>query len=276
MSSHTRYILLASFILCQLAGCHTPETSPRSTEASLTVFAAASLADAFTEIAQDFERKTPGVRVRLNLAGSQQLARQIIQGAPSDVFASANQFQMQKAIESGRIEQKSTKPFVKNHLVVIGPKSHTQAVHTLADLTQPGLSIILADEAVPAGAYSRVFLENASRSIDPTFASQVLANVVSFELNVRSVLTKVALGEADAGIVYLSDLIDANNLDILPIPDSLNVEAYYPIAPLKDSTQPVLANSFIAFVHSQDGQDILASYGFDTRIHPHQPTSIPE
>jgi molybdate transport system substrate-binding protein len=219
-------------------------------------------------MATSFEKQHPEIEVVLNLAGSQQLAQQLVLGAPADVFASANEPQMQVAISGGRIVSGAPVPFARNRLVVVAPVSNPASLNRLQDLAKPGLHLVLADDAVPVGRYARRFLENASRdaAFDPSYGQTVLANVTSFELNVRSALTKVALGEADAGIVYTSDLAGAGARQVvrLDIPDALNAVAVYPIAPVADSAHPELAAAFIAFVCSAVGQAILARYGFDT------------
>ena len=245
---------------------HPGDSAIRSSDITLTVFAAASLSEAFTEISSTFEKQHPGVKVLLNLAGSQQLAQQIKLGAPADVFASANQQQMQLIIGSGRVDSAAPQPFTRNHLVVIAPRNGSPAIRSLSDLATLDPRIIMADEAVPAGHYSRQFLNKASLLMGASYATRVLSNVVSYELNVRSVLTKISLGEADAGIVYASDLMRAENIFSIPIPDSLNADAIYPIAPLSDSAYPELASAFITFVKSPAGQAILAAHGFETML----------
>lgn len=231
----------------------------------LTVFAAASLTDAFDEIATVFEAANPGVEITFNFAGSQQLAAQINEGAPADVFASANRSQMDVAIEGSRVISGAPRTFVRNRLVVITPADNPAGITSLRDLTKPGLRLILADKAVPVGQYSLDFLAKASALPEYTasYSPTVLANVVSYEENVRSVLTKVALGEGDAGIVYTTDAaLDAANIQQIAIPDELNTIASYPIAPIADSPNPALAQAFIEFVLAPAGQQILAKYGF--------------
>ena len=233
---------------------------------TLTVFAAASLTNAFAEIGRDFEASHPGVRVTFNFAGSQQLAQQLAQGAPGDVFASANQQQMNAAVDSGRIATDTVQTFVQNRLVVIFPEDNPADIGQLQDLTKPGLKLILAAAEVPVGQYSLDFLDKAGQdtAFGIDFKENVLANVVSYEENVRSVFTKVALGEADAGIVYSSDVVGAGSGRVgkLNIPDPLNTVAGYPIAAIDDSNQPDLVHAFIAFVLSPAGQQILSDYGF--------------
>ena len=241
-------------------------TEPAETEAetTLTVFAAASLTDAFGEIATAFSAANPGVSVAFNFAGSNQLATQIGEGAPADVFASANRKQMDAAIETGRIDADAPQVFVTNRLVVVVPADNPAGIVELTDLAQPDTIVVLAAEEVPAGQYALEFLGKASDAagFGSTFGDDVLANVVSYEENVRSVLNKVALGEADAGIVYTSDAISEPGVTTIEIPEELNVLAEYPIAALNDSAFGEEAAAFVAFVLSPEGQDTLARYGF--------------
>lgn len=235
--------------------------------ANLTVFAAASLTDAFNEIGQNFSTEHPGVTFTFNFAGSQQLAQQLGQGAPADIFASANKKQMEVTIvEAGRVISGTERTFVRNRLVVIYPADNPAGLAQLQDLTQPGLKIVLAAKEVPVGQYSLDFLNKVvtDPAFSPTYMDDVLKNVVSYEENVRSVLAKVALGEADAGIVYTSDISgpEADKVGRLNIPDQVNVIASYPIATISDSAYPTQAQAFVEFVLSPAGQEVLARYGF--------------
>jgi len=233
-------------------------------EATLTIFAAASLTDAFGEIGQAFEAANPGVTLAFNFAGSNQLATQIGAGAPADVFASANAAQMDVAVESGRVDPDAAQIFVTNRLVVVYPADNPAGIAELPDLAAPDTLIVLAAEEVPVGRYSLEFLDLAAA--DPAFGASfkegVLNNVVSYEENVRSVLNKVALGEADAGIVYASDLTGVDGVASLEIPDALNVLAEYPIAALNDSAHGDVAAAFVTYVLGSEGQAVLADYGF--------------
>jgi molybdate transport system substrate-binding protein len=232
----------------------------------LNVFAAASLTESFNEIGKLFEANHPGVTVVFNFSGSQQLTQQINEGAPADVFASANKKQVDAVIEAGGIISGTQQTFAKNRLVVIFPKDNPAGLKELKDLSNSGLKLVFAAEEVPVGGYSLDFLDQASSdsAFSTSFKDDVLANVVSYEDNVKAVLTKVALGEADAGIVYTSDISgkDASKVGRLDIPDALNVIASYPIAPIKDSKNPEMAQAFIDLVLSQDGQELLAKYNF--------------
>ena len=174
---------------------------------------------------------------------------------------------MQVAIIGGAVAAGSQQTFVKNRLVVITPKNNPANLHSLQDLAKPGVKLVLAAQAVPVGQYALTFLSKASA--DPSFGTgyqaAVLKNVVSYEQDVATVFTKVQLGEADAGIVYTSDVAtQADAVGSIAIPDALNSIATYPIAPITQSPQLVLAKQYIAYVLSATGQAILAKYGFIT------------
>ena len=241
-----------------------PEATPEPVE--LTVFTAASLTEAFTELGEQFEAQHPGATIVFNFAGSNQLAEQINQGAPAYVFASANRAQMQVAIDGGRIVSGTQQTFVRNRLVVIYPKDNPAGLATLQDLAKPGVKVVFAAKEVPVGQYSLDFLDKAAQdaAYGITFKEGLLANVVSYEENVRAVLSKVALGEADAGIVYTSDISgdNADQVGRIDIPDPLNTIATYPIAVLNDSPHPESAQAFVDLVLSPEGQAVLERYGF--------------
>jgi molybdate transport system substrate-binding protein len=262
----TKSILFTSIcvlLLFCITGCSSNTKADEPT--TLNVFAAASLTEAFTELGQAFEAENPNANVAFNFAGSQQLAQQINEGAPADVFASANQKQMNAAITSERIPSDEVQIFAHNRLVVVYPSENPADIQQLQDLVNDDLKLVLADESVPVGQYSLDFLDKASQDAEfnTTFKTDVLDNVVSYEVNVKSVLNKVALGEADAGIVYSSDVIgpNAEKVNRLEIPDELNVIATYPIAALNDSQNVELAQAFVEFVLSDQGQTILSEYG---------------
>ena len=253
-----------------LASCTPqPATAPEITPAEpaeLIIFAAASLVGPFSEIGELFEASHFGDSVLFNFAGSQALAQQINEGAPADVFASANQTQMVAAIDSGGVAAGTQQVFAMNRLVVIFPTENPGDLAALLDLAKPGLKLVLAAQDVPVGRYSLDFLEKtvADPAYGESFKDAVLTNVVSYEDNVKAVLAKVALGEADAGIVYTSDISGAaaDKVDWLDIPDALNMIAAYPIAPVTGSKNLELAQAFIGLVLSPEGQAILAAYNF--------------
>lgn len=260
--------MLLSACTLQAAGTSisTPVQLTQPKAITLNVSAAASLTASFGEIGKAFEVDNSGVTVTFNFAGSQQLASQINNAAPADVFASANQAQMDVVVASGRIDAGAIKPFVKNRLVVIYPSSNPAGIQTLNDLSMPGLKLVLADQSVPVGQYSQNFLDKAVQEpvLGNGYKEAVLKNVVSYEQDVKAVLTKVILGEADAGIVYTTDAATDTDGKIarLAIPDDLNVVAVYPIAVIKDSAVLTTAQAFIDYVLSPAGQKILAQYGF--------------
>ncbi len=264
-------ILPFILISIMLAVACTPQAAPAlsrpaSKPATLTVLAAASLSESFSEIGALFESQHPSVTVAFSFAGSQQLAQQLGQGADADVFASASQKSMQAVIDEKRVNTADAKIFIKNRLVVIFPASNPAGLSELKDLARARVKLDLADKSVPVGQYALEFLEKAAAdpSYGSTFKDEVLKNVVSYEENVKLVFTKVALGEADAGIVYVTDInpAAADRVGKIDIPDALNVIAEYPIAPIADSRHADLAKAFIKLVLSADGQAVLAKYGF--------------
>jgi molybdate transport system substrate-binding protein len=228
--------------------------------AVLRVFAAASLVDAFQEIAHDFEVAHPGTRVQLNLAGSQQLATQIEQGASADVFTSADQRWMDYLKERSLLAG-DPEVFAHNRLVVIVPRTNPARIARLQDLARPGVKLVLGAEAVPVGAYSREVIRRLAKSegFVPAYATRVLANVVSEEENVKSVVGKVQLGEADAGLCYQSDVTPpvARFVRVLEIPDAANVLATYPIAVVANAPAGERARAFVSYVRSPEGQRAL-------------------
>lgn len=263
------FILIAAASACSAPAAINPasealagEPTSASETVTLTVFAAASLADAFDEIGQNFERDHPGLQVKFNYGGSQTLRTQIEQGASADVFASANQNEMDTLIRSNFVMTGSSQLFLSNMLVAVTPAANPAGVSALADLAKPGLKLILAAKEVPAGNYSLQVLEKLETSLGGGYKEKVLANVVSYENDVKQVLSKIQLGEADAGIVYLSDTVAVPMLKKIEIPVKDNVIAHYPLAVLDHSKQPILARAFVAFVLSGSGQAVLTKWGF--------------
>lgn len=227
----------------------------------LTVFAASSLTDVFEEIGAAFEKSNPGVTVQFNFAGSQQLGLQLNQGARADVFATADLKSMEVIKE---LQSKSPQVFAHNRLVVIVPAANPAQVRELHDLAKAHLKLVVAAASVPVGYYTLQVLDKASA--DPSFGAlykaNVLKNVVSLETNVRQVVTKVSLGEADAGIVYATDAATAKNVAVIGVPESFNVIADYPLVVLNNAPQPQLAQAFVDLLLAPDGQAVLKKYGF--------------
>jgi molybdate transport system substrate-binding protein len=236
-----------------------------SLSGQVTVFAAASLTDAFKEIAQQFQSQHPRVTFTFNFAGSPTLRTQLAQGAKADVFASADEPNMQGAIQDGTIAGQP-KIFARNALVIIVPADNTADITGLKDLAKSGLKLVIEQKDVPAGNYARQVLANASK--DPgygsDFSTRVLANTVSEETNVKSVLSKVALGEADAGFVYRTDVTPdyRSKVKIIDLPDQFNVIARYPIALVMNAPNAQAGQAFIDYVLSPAGQAVLQKWGF--------------
>ncbi|MGE5333854.1 MAG: molybdate ABC transporter substrate-binding protein [Nitrososphaerota archaeon] len=256
----------AMAVLLTLAACgSSPATSATGQPVKLTVFAAASLKGAFTDIATAYRKTHPDVAITLNFAGSDTLAQQINQGAPADLFASANATQMSVAVKSGAIDGNAVKTFAHNRLVIIYPAANPAHIQTLRDIARPGVKLALATRTVPVGQYALDFLDKASAdpAYGPSYKAQALKNVVSYETDVKAVLAKVALGEADAGIVYTTDAASASGkVGTVPIPDALNSIATYPIGVVNSSPHAAAARDLLAYILSADGQAILARYGF--------------
>ena len=234
--------------------------------ATLRVLAAASLAEAFRDVALAFESENPGVKVKLDFGGSQRLRSQVEFGARADVFASADQLQMDLLLAAD-LTAGTAIDFAANTLVIIAiPEGR---VGQLADLVRPKVRLALAHRGVPVGSYSRQVLRNladdGSLGLGSRFDDAVLANLVTEEPNVRTVAQKVALGEVDAGIVYQTDIAfarGAGGVRVIPIPAAANVSVRYPIAVLREAPEPELARAFVQFVMSEEGQRHLKEHGF--------------
>lgn len=224
-------------------------------EDQITVFAAASLTESFTELARLFEDRHPVVTVRLSFGPSDALATQIIEGAPADVFASASPVWIEAVDREGPGAESET-DFARNRLVVITPEDDPAGVGSIEDLATPGLRLVLAAQDVPVGAYAREVLERAGVS------AGALANIASNEEDVKAVVQKVVLGEADAGIVYVTDVAGEAAVDLraVAIPDEVNVIATYPIAVVSEGS--TWAEEFVDLVTGAEGRRVLRGHGF--------------
>ncbi|CAN5870651.1 molybdate ABC transporter substrate-binding protein [soil metagenome] len=223
-----------------------------ATTGEVTVFAAASLTDAFTEIGDAVEAAHPELEVTFNFAGSQQLATQIAQGAPADVFASADQRQVDLVVAAG-LADGDPAVFAHNRLEIVVEPGNPRDIATLGDLARDDVTVVVAAEQAPAGRYARTALGRAGVTLSPA----------SLETDVRGVLTKVALGEADAGIVYASDVVAAGDrVDGVAIPDDRNVVATYPISLISGAPNLDAGRLFIAAVRSEAGRATLERHGF--------------
>lgn len=221
-------------------------------DGSITVFAAASLTDAFGEIGDAFTQAHPDVTVDLNLTGSQALREQILSGAPGDVFASANASNMDQVVEAGAADDPEV--FAHNALEIAVPAGNPAGVDGLDAFGDADLLVGLCAVEVPCGEFGRQVLEDAGVTPAPD----------TEEPDVRSLLTKVAEGDLDAGLVYRSDVLSAgDDVEGIEVPADVNVIADYPVATLTGSSEPEIAAAFVEFVLSDDGAAILGSWGFD-------------
>lgn len=224
----------------------------RTNAAEITVSAAASLTAAFGAIAEAFGKAQPAVVVRTNFAGSSTLVQQIREGAPVDVFASADESNMAKLVAAGEVAGTPV-VFARNRLAILVARGNPKKIGGIADLAKPGLLVSLCAPGVPAGKYAREIFAKAG----------VVVPESSQELDVKAVVSRVVLGEADAGIVYTTDVLAAGEkVEAVAIPDALNVVARYPVAVLVHAKQPDLARALVAYLVSSDGQTILQRFGF--------------
>jgi len=248
-------LLLVALLLSTTACSEDPfkeESDGQPTQVTLTVFAAASLKAAFTEIGQKFEAENPGVTVTFNFAGSSDLVAQIQQGAPADVFASADTKNMDIAVTANLLDGRAEN-FATNTLEIATPPDNPANIRSLDDLAAPGVKVVLCAEQVPCGSAAAKVEQAAGVDIKP----------VSEEQSVTDVLGKVISGEADAGLVYVTDVKAAGDkVHGVEFPESAEAVNTYPIASLKGSIGNGLAEHFIAFVTGPEGQAVLAAAGF--------------
>jgi molybdate transport system substrate-binding protein len=253
--------LVAVAALVGLLGSPRPATAVPPPARELVVFEAASLKDVFAKLAQRFEKANAGVKVVTNAAGSQELRAQIEHGAAADVIASADRKHMDALAKLGLVIAPSV--FTCNEPVVVVRAALAASIKSLADLPRVE-RIVIGTPEVPIGAYTLQILDKAAAKHGGDFRRRVQAKVASRELNVRQVLAKVVLGEADAGVVYRSDAIAAGGgkVAVVSIPPQLNVVAEYPIAALEAAPHPDLARRFIDLVESPAGTAALREAGF--------------
>ncbi len=282
----TRSLLLTALVLAALlcaAGCTgtgngtatpTSTTVPATTAAvtttvpssELTVFAAASLKDAFTEMGRLYEANHTGTKIVLNFDGSQVLRTQLGQGAYADVFASANWAQMNLSKGDGRMINETVTLFCHNRLAILVPAANPAKIAGLEDLANQGVKVVIGTPDVPVGSYARQLLNKTvnDSAFGPDFRTKVLANVVSEETNVNQLATKIVLGEADAGIAYASDVPAAQieKVTVIELPTAYQVIADYPIGLVQDTGDRATSQEFIDFVLSDAGQQTMQRFGF--------------
>ena len=252
---------LAAFtalVVAGLVGCGDRDdtagagSSSSGVTGTVTVFAAASLTGSFTQLGEDFEAANPGSTVTFSFAGSSALATQINEGAPADVFASASPATMKTVVDAGNADGTPT-TFVKNQLVIAVPKGNPEGVQGLSDLARPDMKVALCAPQVPCGAAARKALESAGVSLTP----------VTLEQDVKAALSKVTLGEVDAGLVYRTDAkAAAADVDAIEFPQSASAINDYPIVVVKDAPNMAGAEAFVAYVLSDKGTAVLTQAGF--------------
>lgn len=254
----TRLAVLAVVALLGLTGCGDDTAAPAANASGsgatggVTVFAAASLTESFTQIGRDFETANPGAKVTFNFAGSSQLATQINQGAPADVFASASPATMKTVTDAGSADGIAV-TFVKNQLVIAVPKGNPKGVTGLAGLTTPGMKVALCAEQVPCGGAARKALDTAGVKLTP----------VTLEQDVRAALSKVKLGEVDAALVYRTDAkAAASDVDGIEFPESAGAINDYPLVVLKNAPNRTAARAFVTYLQSDRGRTVLTAAGF--------------
>lgn len=235
--------------LLVLTACSGSSNADGST---LTVSAAASLTESFTELATQFEADHPGTTVRLNFGGSSSLAEQVVSGAPVDVFASASRTTMDTVVQAGAAADDAP-TFTTNSMTIAVPSANRANLTSIADLAKPGVRVAECAPEVPCGAAARKTLQNAGVAVTP----------VTLDPDVKTVLGRVAAGEVDAGLVYVTDIRTAN-VAAVPIPAEIAATNEYAITVVKASPQQDLARQFVDFVTGPTGQQVLATYGFGT------------
>jgi molybdate transport system substrate-binding protein len=258
IKKHVFVALIAALVLASSAGF---AEEPKE----LTIFTAASLTGAFGEIGQLYKNET-NIEVAFNFDGSQALRTQLENVAYGDVFASANKKQMNAVKNDGLMNNSSVVIFTKNKLSLIVPKDNPAKIGNLSDLAKPGLKIVMGTKDVPVGDYALQIIDRLGNdsAYGPDYKARVMANIISQETTVNYVVTKVALGEADVGFAYVSDVTKdlASKIDKVDIPDEYNVIAEYPIGIVKESRYPAQSQDFINLVTSEQGKAILEKYGF--------------
>jgi molybdate transport system substrate-binding protein len=244
--------LVPTMLIAGLLGCGPKSPPPAQAAGKVVVFAAASLKPAFTQIGDQFKTQNPGSTVDFEFAGSSELATQVAQGATADVFASADTAQMNTVGKAGLLAGDPTN-FASNTLVIVTAPGNPKGVGSFGDLTKPGLAVVICQKPVPCGSATQRLEDSTGVRLHP----------VSEELNVTDVLNKVTTGQADAGLVYVTDAHSAGNtVSTVNFPEAAGAVNVYPIEVLKNAPQPALARKFADLVTGDTGRNILAQLGF--------------
>lgn len=256
-----RAALMAAILLLALPACSSARAADGAPTGHLQVFAAASLTNVLPRIAQAFTRTHPGTSFSFDFAGTDTLTAQIEQGAPADVFIGASVSYGTELFGKGLVDRPV--PLCTNSLILIVPAADPAHISSLRDLARPGIKLVIGDATVPVGVYTRTVLANLDTAYGRDYSSRVLANVVSDETDVTSVLAKVQLGEADAGFVYVTDAMSAGTgVRRIQLPAAAQATATYPVAAVKASGDPSEAEAFVRFLLGADAQSMLRTAGF--------------
>ncbi|WP_058046135.1 molybdate ABC transporter substrate-binding protein [Streptomyces roseifaciens] len=240
-------LLAGTMLIPLLAACGSEDKADAKNETTLTVLAAASLTDVFKQAGQAYEKEHPGTKVKFSFAGSQELAAQVRQGAPADALVTADT----KTMQDLKSETNTPKVIAKNRLTIATAKNNPKNIKALSDLSRSDLKVVLAAPEVPVGRYSKKVLDQQHVTVKP----------VSQEPSVRAVLSKVTLGEADAGIVYVTDAAK-DKVATVTVPDEQNAVASYPAATLKGSKHAQQADDFVKWLGTDEAQKLLRAAGF--------------
>jgi molybdate transport system substrate-binding protein len=269
---------LALMLIIILSGCSSPTpaaiattaplatatTAPTAAPQSVTlkIFAPSTFTDAAKEINTAFEAANPGVKVAVEFGHSPTQRLQFTQGATGDVFVTASQKDMDDAVTDQTVASGKNKIFATNQLVVILPEKNAANIQKLEDLANPGVRVLVAVVDTPIGKVTQDMLDKWDKKFGPGYKAKVTANVVSNESGVKPIVSKIKLGEADAGIVYVTDAASASELKTITIPAELNMVTQLNVAPITKAANPDKAASFTAYLASSEGQAILKKWGF--------------
>ncbi len=265
-------VLMLFFLIfaLTLSACSTPTQAVSPTDAatalpkvvSLKIFAPSSLTDAAKELTAAYETANAGVKVAIEFGHSPTQRLQFAQGAVGDVFITASQKDMDDAVVDKTVAEGNPRIFATNQLVVILPANNPANIQNLEDLAKPGMRLLVAVADTPIGTVTLNMLDKWDKKFGPGYKDKVLANVVSNEAGVKPIVAKIKLGEADAGIVYLTDTASAPELKTILIPNELNMNTQLNVAPIVKAANPEHAASFTAYLMSAEGQTILKKWGF--------------
>ncbi len=262
------FAIVLTVSLVVLAGCKPVTPAPTSQEAApaasaaITAFAPSVLGDAVKQLGAGFEATQGDVKVQLEIGHTPTQRTQIEEGATPDVFFAAGKADIEALAQQNLIAADQIKPLARNQLIVVLPPDNPAGIAAVEDLIKPGVRLLLAQPELPIGMATEKLLDNLAAKVAPDFKEKALANVVSRELGVKPIVTKVALGEADAGVVFVSDATAAPELATLALPGDVNVTVMFMVAPLAAAADPEKAKAFVDYVLADEAQAMLQAQGF--------------